>query len=74
MRGHGATMVGKSIQETVFRAVYSMDNAVVQMQAHALGAGGEVEFLTLEEAEKSMGGRNVPRSWSLWKHQMTAGS
>ncbi len=45
MRGHGATMVGKSIQETVFRAVYSMDNAVVQMQAHALAAGGEVEFL-----------------------------
>ena len=74
MRGHGATMVGKSIQETVFRAVYSMDNAVVQMQAHALAAGGEVEFLSREEAEKSMGGRNVPRSWSLWKHQMTAGS
>src|SRR6478609_1182458 len=74
MRGHGATMVGKSIQETVFRAVYSMDNAVVQMQAHALAAGGEVEFLSLEESEKSMGGRNVPRSWSLWKHQMTAGS
>src|SRR3954453_2922167 len=74
MRGHGATMVGRSIQETVFRAVYSMDNAVVQMQAHALAAGGEVEFLSLEESEKSMGGRNVPRSWSLWKHQMTAGS
>jgi HCOMODA/2-hydroxy-3-carboxy-muconic semialdehyde decarboxylase len=73
MRGHGATMVGRSIQETVFRAVYSMDNAVVQMQAHALAAGGEVEFLSLEESEKSMGGRNVPRSWSLWKHQMTAG-
>jgi ribulose-5-phosphate 4-epimerase/fuculose-1-phosphate aldolase len=72
MRGHGATMVGQSIQEAVFRSVYSMDNAVVQMQAQQLAAGGEVEFLSLEEAEKSSRGRNVPRAWSLWKHQMTA--
>jgi ribulose-5-phosphate 4-epimerase/fuculose-1-phosphate aldolase len=74
MRGHGATMVGDSIQEAVFRAVYSMDNAVVQMQAHQLAKGGEVEFLSDEEAGKSSKGRNVPRAWSLWKHQMTAGS
>jgi HCOMODA/2-hydroxy-3-carboxy-muconic semialdehyde decarboxylase len=73
MRGHGATMVGTSIPEVVFRAVYSMDNAVVQMQSHLLGTGGQVEFLTEEEAEKSSKGRNVPRAWSLWKHQFTAG-
>jgi ribulose-5-phosphate 4-epimerase/fuculose-1-phosphate aldolase len=34
MRGHGATMVGASIPEAVFRAVYSMENATIQMQAH----------------------------------------
>jgi HCOMODA/2-hydroxy-3-carboxy-muconic semialdehyde decarboxylase len=73
MRGHGATMIGNSIPEAVFRAVYSMDNAAVQMQAHLLAKDGEVEFLTEEEAEKSSRGRNVPRAWSLWKHQMTAG-
>ncbi len=72
MRGHGATMIGNSIPEAVFRAVYSMDNAAVQMQAHLLAKDGEVEFLTKEEAEKSSRGRNVPRAWSLWKHQMTA--
>jgi HCOMODA/2-hydroxy-3-carboxy-muconic semialdehyde decarboxylase len=73
MRGHGATMIGESIPEAVFRAVYSMDNAQVQMQAHLLAQDGEVEFLTEEESEKSSRGRNVPRAWLLWKHQMTAG-
>jgi ribulose-5-phosphate 4-epimerase/fuculose-1-phosphate aldolase len=69
MRGHGATMVGESIPEATFRAVYSMENATIQMQAHQLAANGEVEFLSEEESEKSGKGRNVPRAWSLWKHQ-----
>ena len=71
MRGHGATMIGNSIPEAVFRAVYSMENASIQMQAHLLGDGGEVEFLNDEESDKSSRGRNVPRSWSLWKHQFS---
>ena len=73
MRGHGATMVGKSIPETVFRAVYATENATIQMQAHALAQNGEVEFLSDEESELSGQGRNVPRSWTLWKHQFGGG-
>jgi len=73
MRGHGATMVGDSIQEVVFRAVYATENASLQMQAHQLAGGAEVEFLSDEESAKSSKGRNVPRAWSLWKHEMTAG-
>jgi ribulose-5-phosphate 4-epimerase/fuculose-1-phosphate aldolase len=69
MRGHGATMVGSSIPESVFRAVYATENASIQMQAQALAQNGEVEFFTDEESEKSSKGRNVPRSWTLWKHQ-----
>ena len=71
MRGHGATMVGESIPEAVFRAVYATENASIQMQAHQLGENGEVEFLTEEESAKSSRGRNVPRAWSLWKYEMT---
>jgi hypothetical protein len=41
------------------------------MQAYLLSDSGEVEFLNDEEAEKSSRGRNVPRSWSLWKHQFS---
>jgi hypothetical protein len=48
-----------------------MENASIQMQAHLLGDGGEVEFLNEEESEKSSRGRNVPRSWSLWKSQFS---
>jgi ribulose-5-phosphate 4-epimerase/fuculose-1-phosphate aldolase len=69
MRGHGATMVGNSIPEAVFRAVYATENASIQMQAHQLGDNGEVEFLSDEEAVLSGKGRNVPRAWSLWKHE-----
>jgi HCOMODA/2-hydroxy-3-carboxy-muconic semialdehyde decarboxylase len=71
MRGHGATMVGVSIPEAVFRAVYTMENAAIQMQALQLATGGEVEYLNEEESEKSSRGRNVPRAWSLWKHQFS---
>jgi HCOMODA/2-hydroxy-3-carboxy-muconic semialdehyde decarboxylase len=69
MRGHGATMVGISIPEAVFRAVYSKENAAIQMQAHQLAVDGEVEFLNEEESEKSSRGRNVPRAWRLWQFQ-----
>jgi len=71
MRGHGATMVGKSIRQVVFRAVYTAENAVLQMDAHRLGENGEVEFLTAEEGRKADGwGRSVDRAWSLWKDQI----
>ena len=73
MRGHGATMVGQSIPEAVFRAVYATENATIQMQAHALAQNGEIEFLSDEESELSGKGRNVPRSWTLWKHQFGGG-
>ena len=63
------TVVGASVQEAVFRAVYSAENASIQMQAHALAVNGEIEFMSEEESEKSGKGRNVPRSWTLWKHQ-----
>src|SRR5262245_30528185 len=42
MRGHGATMVGATIPEAVFRAVYATENASIQMQSHLLADGGEV--------------------------------
>jgi len=70
MRGHGATMVGESIPEAVFRAVYATENAMLQMQAHQLAGNDEIEFLSKEESELSGKGRNVPRAWALWKHQI----
>jgi len=71
MRGHGATMIGVSIPEVVFRAIYSMQNAQIQMQSIFLSEDGEVEYLNEEESEKSSRGRNVPRAWSLWKSEFS---
>lgn len=69
MRGHGATMIGVSIPEVVFRAVYSKENAEIQMHSIFLSEDGDVEYLNEEESEKSSRGRNVPRAWRLWQHE-----
>lgn len=66
MRGHGATMVGTSIKEAVFRAVYTAENAILQMEAMRLG---DVEFLAREEAELATAymGTTLERAWGHWK-------
>jgi HCOMODA/2-hydroxy-3-carboxy-muconic semialdehyde decarboxylase len=65
MRGHGSTVVGGSIEEAVFRAVYTEINARLQMQALDLG---DPIYLNAEEAAKStQTNRSVfRRAWDLW--------
>ncbi|HEY0990549.1 MAG TPA: class II aldolase/adducin family protein [Kofleriaceae bacterium] len=66
MRGHGAVIVGKDVQQAVFRAVYTQMNAQLQSQAMALGA--KITYLDAEEAKKSeeTNNGNIPRAWELW--------
>jgi HCOMODA/2-hydroxy-3-carboxy-muconic semialdehyde decarboxylase len=69
MRGHGATVVGSTLREAVFRAVYTQVNAELQLQAQQLGP---VEFLTAGEAQaasESVGSQNE-RAWNLWKGEV----
>jgi ribulose-5-phosphate 4-epimerase/fuculose-1-phosphate aldolase len=54
MRGHGMTVIGDSVPEAVFRAIYTEMNARMQLQASVLE--GPIEFLS--EAE----GRNSTRA------------
>ncbi|HEX2256645.1 MAG TPA: class II aldolase/adducin family protein [Afifellaceae bacterium] len=70
MRGHGATMVGASIKEAVYRAVYTAENAILQMEAMRLG---DVEFLAREEAELATAymGTTFERAWAYWKRLAT---
>ena len=37
MRGHGSTVVGTSIEQAVYRAIYAEVNARLQLQATQLG-------------------------------------
>jgi ribulose-5-phosphate 4-epimerase/fuculose-1-phosphate aldolase len=70
MRGHGNVVVGDSVQQVVFRAIYTEVNAKLQAEALRLGAG-EVDFLNSEEAAKATATNNavLGRPWELWKRQ-----
>jgi HCOMODA/2-hydroxy-3-carboxy-muconic semialdehyde decarboxylase len=65
MRGHGATMVGKTIRHAVYRAMYAAQNAQIQLEALRLG---EVTYLAPEEAanyERYID-EVIHRPWNMW--------
>jgi HCOMODA/2-hydroxy-3-carboxy-muconic semialdehyde decarboxylase len=70
MRGHGSVTVGKSIQQVVFRGIYTESSARLQAQAMALG---EVNFLTDAEAAatSAMNDEHLDRPWQMWKRKVT---
>ena len=68
MRGHGDVVVAPSLQEAVFRAVYTEVNARLEAEALQLGQG-HVVFLSDEEAAKATATNAgvLSRAWDLWK-------
>jgi HCOMODA/2-hydroxy-3-carboxy-muconic semialdehyde decarboxylase len=66
MRGHGSTVVGASVRQAVFRAVYTEINAKLQAEALRLGP---VTYLTDQEAEMSAAtnATQINRAWDLWR-------
>jgi ribulose-5-phosphate 4-epimerase/fuculose-1-phosphate aldolase len=69
MRGHGMTVVGDSVMEAVFRAVYTEMNARLQLSATQLE--GPIEFLSDEEGRRATAANRgtLERPWELWKKQ-----
>ena len=69
MRGHGMTVIGDSVPEAVFRAIYTEMNARLQLQATQLE--GPIEFLSEEEGRRSQASNRgtIERPWELWKKQ-----
>jgi len=65
MRSHGYTVVGGSVPEAVFRAIYTMKNCEIELSARALG---EPAFLSVGEAEACSRTLNAAtsRAWELW--------
>ena len=69
MRGHGITVVGRTLREAVYRAVYADVNA--QLQADAMRLGSPV-YLNDEEvaaAARSNDGQ-IDRTWALWEGEV----
>lgn len=73
MRGHGDVVVGRSLREVVFRAVYTEVNARLETEALRLG-GGEVVFLNDREADNATATNTgvIDRAWNLWKAKAMA--
>lgn len=71
MRGHGSTVVGGSIQQAVYRAIYAELNARYQLEAARLG---EITYLTEDEGRACVNRveGQVQRPWELWKSQALA--
>jgi HCOMODA/2-hydroxy-3-carboxy-muconic semialdehyde decarboxylase len=74
MRGHGMTVVGESVPEAVFRAIYTEMNARLQLQAAQLE--GPIEFLSDEEGRRSSASNRgtLERPWELWKKMALGGT
>jgi len=69
MRGHGSTVVGSSVEQAVYRAVYAEVNAKLQMQARQLG---DVTYLNASEAAKAAttNDTQLTRVWELWAREI----
>lgn len=82
MRGHGFTVVGSSIEECVFRAVYTAENASIQtatITTHMGYYGGsqketEIRYLKADEwgPSTSIGKWSYMRPWNLWLREVEA--
>ncbi len=71
MRGHGATVVGPSLQRLVGRSIFLAVNATLQAQAMALAPGGRINYLDPEEARliEAREGYGLGRAWEAWKRK-----
>lgn len=71
MRGHGATAVGGTVRQAVFRAVYAEANAKVQAEAMRLSqaSSGQVNYLNAREAQAAAKTNDavMGRAWELWR-------
>jgi len=69
MRGHGSTVVGSSLEQVIYRAIYAEVNARLQLNAIGLG---DVTYLNEGEAAKAAATNDtqVGRVWELWSKQV----
>jgi ribulose-5-phosphate 4-epimerase/fuculose-1-phosphate aldolase len=69
MRGHGETVVGRSVQEATVRTIYTNINARAQFQATLIGP----EMIALNEAELAFNARenfDADRPWQNYRRRM----
>ena len=72
-RGHGSVVVGASVKQAVFRAVYLELNAKLQSDAAGLGP---TTFLSPGEAQRAAAAVDgqTDRAWNLWADALLTGA
>jgi len=68
MRGHGCTVVAKSLRLAIFASVYLEMNAEIQLKSHSL-SGDNITFLSAGEIEQIIGSQTsfiIERAWERW--------
>ena len=78
MRGHGSTVVGRSIQEAVYTAIYLDVNAQLQADAMQLGTvkyltDGEIDLIQSRLGDAKPG-EGYDRTWQYWARRAGFGS
>ena len=73
MRGHGDVCVGDSVKLAVFRAIYTEQNARMQLAARTLD--GPITFIDEAEGEhcNRMIATTSERPWQMWKKKVGMG-
>jgi ribulose-5-phosphate 4-epimerase/fuculose-1-phosphate aldolase len=78
MRGHGDTVVGDTIRETVSRAIYTERNAQLLLQALSMGKpitylpDKEAAFMTSPKHASPEPSHGVDRVWKMWVDEIAA--
>ena len=67
LRRHGASLVGRSVRECVFRSIYTTRNAELQLRAMAIGTLSPLSPGELERCgAHNLGARGIERAWEYW--------
>lgn len=66
MRGHGASVVGASLQEAMYRTIYAAQNARLQSDAARFG---EATFLDDVEIAHIDNSNSYKKAWHFWKER-----
>ena len=72
MRRHGATVVGRSLHEAVYRAISACQNADILTQAGQLGEVVPLSQAEIERVETLVPGQ-AERSWQYWVERLDSG-
>lgn len=71
MRGHGATVAGRSVRELTFRSIYGARNADVQLKAAQIGAPRRLTAAeAVAAAEFNLAPFAMDRAWEQWTRRI----